>query len=70
MMENMITFVPKWYSYPIGFASLVGLSVNPFSYYLYFKNKYNKVGHVLSAMWLVLSLYGLHELIDYTKGLL
>ncbi len=52
LAKNMIAFVPKWYSYPIGFTSFVVLTMNPVSYYLYFKNKHNLMGHVLSASWL------------------
>ncbi len=61
MYKNM-QVVKKWYSKPIGTLAVFILTTNPFSYYLYFKNKHNKVGHVLAAVWLFISVYQLWSL--------
>jgi len=57
LMTDMIKYVPKWYSIVIGFISLLVLTINPFSYYKYFVNKNNLMGHLLSTFWLLISLY-------------
>jgi len=47
----------KWHSPFIGFATFAVLSTSPFSYYKYFVNKNNPVGHAFSALWLGLTIY-------------
>jgi len=56
-MHNFYAFVPKFYSRILGLISLIILTINPFSYYLYFKNQHNLVGHLWAGFWIVGSVY-------------
>lgn len=57
--------VKEWYSMPIGALTVFILSTNPFSYYLYFKNKHNSVGHTLTGVWLFISIYSIVNLMEW-----
>jgi len=67
MLPDMLEENNSWYTYLIAPFTVFVLTFQPSSYYLYFKNKKNRTGKVLSYFYLVLSIYSTYQLWEYLK---